>query len=114
MMVYARKGHRIRAGLSLLELMASVTIIGVVAYVIVPRLGDSGSIAKREACRVNCEIINVQAALWKRATGGWPTSNLGTIGSDSAYFPEGLPICPVDGTSYTIDTTNGEVIGHTH
>lgn len=103
-----------RKGLSLLELMAAVTIIGVLAYMVVPRLGEGSSQAKQGACHVNREVINVQTALWRRENGSWPATNLVTIGSDTSYFPEGLPTCPVDGTAYTIDTTDGKVVGHEH
>ena len=40
--------------------------------------------------------------------------NLSDIGANSSYFPDGLPICPVDGSSYSIDTTTLRVNGHTH
>ena len=107
-------GRNARNGISLLELMAAVTIIGVIAYVTVPRLGTGASEAKKEACHVNREIINVQSALWKRDNGTWPSTTLTSIGADVDYFPEGIPRCPVDGSSYTIDTTSGAVVGHNH
>ena len=52
--------------------------------------------------------------LWKRNNGSYPAANLSDIGADTTYFPSGLPVCPVDGTAYTINTTTGLVIGHTH
>jgi len=58
--------------------------------------------------------IEIQAELWRHNTGSWPASNLATIGADVNYFPEGLPICPVDGTPYTIDPLTGLVVGHNH
>ena len=45
--------------------------------------------------------------LWKRNNSSYPAANLSDIGADTAYFPSGLPVCPVDGTAYTIDTTTG-------
>ena len=43
-----------------------------------------------------------------------PLANLSDVGGDINYFPEGLPLCPVDSSAYTIDNTTGLVIGHNH
>ena len=52
--------------------------------------------------------------LWKRNKSSYPAANLSDIGADTSYLPGGLPVCPVDGTAYTINTTTGRVTGHTH
>jgi general secretion pathway protein G len=102
-----------RRGLSLLELLAVITILGVLAALALARYSQTIESGKREACFVNKAEIELQASLWRRMTGGWPATNLSDIESDVDYFPEGLPSCPVDGTSYTIDT-DGRVVGHIH
>ena len=102
-----------RRGMSLLELLASVSILSVLVMVIVPRLGNGGSVAKQTSCEVQCGVIELQAAMWNRAKSGWPNSDLTDIGRDLTYFPEGLPVCPIDGTAYTIDE-NGKIKGHNH
>ena len=38
----------------------------------------------------------------------------GDIGTVDDYFPDGLPTCPVDGTSYTLDATTHFLVGHDH
>jgi type II secretory pathway pseudopilin PulG len=94
--------------------MAALAIIGVLAAVIVPRvLGHYGT-AKRAACLVQRGEIELQVKLWRRHNGSYPAANLSDIGASVMYFPDGAPVCPVDGTAYTIDTTSGLVIGHTH
>ena len=70
--------------------------------------------AKVAACHVYKGDIEIQVELWNHNTGSWPAANLASIGADINYFPEGLPTCPVDGTTYTIDTSTGLVIGHNH
>lgn len=96
------------------ELMAVIAILAVLAAFIIPRVAHHVEDANRNACNTNQGEIELQVQLWRRNTGSFPASDLSDIGSDAAYFPEGLPVCPVDGTSYTIDTTTGTVVGHTH
>ena len=103
-----------RCGMSLLELLACVAILGVLALVIIPRLGDGSKQAEKAACEINREVIQIQASLWKHQKGSFPAANLADIGTSVAHFPEGLPTCPVDGSSYTIDASAGNVIGHVH
>jgi type II secretory pathway pseudopilin PulG len=98
----------------LTELIAVVAILGVLAALIVPRVIGHSDSAERAACFANRAEIELQAKLWQRTHGSFPAANLSNIGADMAYFPQGLPGCPVDGSAYTIDTTNGLVIGHTH
>ena len=105
---------QIKCGFSFTELMAALVIIGVTAALIVPRLIGHHETAKKNACNANQGDIELQVKLWKRNVGTHPVANLSTIGADTNYFPSGLPVCPVDGSAYTIDTTTGLVIGHTH
>ena len=106
--------NRKRTGFSLLELMAVITILAIVAAYTIPRLGTNNVTAKRNACWTNQGEIELQVQLWRRNKGSYPAADLSNIGADTAYFPQGLPTCPADGTTYTIDTTTGLVVGHTH
>lgn len=99
---------------SLMELMAVLAILGVLAAVIVPRLASHQDKGKKSACCASKGDIELQVKLWKRNNSTFPAANLSDIGADVGYFPGGLPVCPVDGTSYTINTTTGRVTGHTH
>jgi len=102
------------AAFSLLELVAVVAMLGVVAAIIIRRVEGHYDTGKTAACHVYLGDIEVQVELWRYNTGTLPASNLATIGADIAYFPGGLPTCPVDGSSYTIDTVTGLVVGHNH
>src|SRR6476660_488570 len=99
---------------SLMEIMAALMILGVLAAVIVPRLSAHQDKGKKSACYANKGDIELQVKLWKRNKSSSPAANLSDIGADTSYLPGGLPVCPVDGTAYTINTTTGRVIGHTH
>jgi general secretion pathway protein G len=100
-------------GFTLLELMAALAIIGVLAMLGWGRMTGGQSESKSAACEAHKGNIEIQAELWRHNTGAWPATNLLNIGGDVNYFPEGLPTCPVDGTAYTIDSS-GRVVGHSH
>lgn len=103
-----------RPGITLLELIITITVLAILAAVIVPRFGGATANAKREACRANCRNLEVQSRLWQRTKGTWPAANLSDLGANSSFMPEGLPTCPVDGSSYSLDGTTHEITGHSH
>jgi prepilin-type N-terminal cleavage/methylation domain-containing protein len=103
-----------RPGLSLLELLAAITILAILAAIILPRFGDHARTAKKRACAVNKGNIEVQSQLWYRTKGAWPATGLSDIGANQTFFPEGLPTCPVDGSTYQLDAITHRVSGHIH
>jgi prepilin-type N-terminal cleavage/methylation domain-containing protein len=103
-----------RYGFTLTELMAALAILGVLAALIVPRVFGHKAVSDCAACAANKADIELQGKLWWRDQGTYPAADLSNIGSNAVYFPSGLPVCPVDGTPYTINTTSGLVTGHTH
>lgn len=97
---------------SLLELLAVVVILGIIAVVVIPRLNFSSVTAKNNACYQNKAELNSAVERFNFNSGALPTdiSDL----NDPAYFPDGLPTCPVDGSAYALDATTKRVTGHTH
>ncbi len=97
--------HR-RGGFSLLEMLAVVTIIGVLAAMIVPRIAISGAEAKKKMCTHRISEVNKGLERYfiekgERATSVDQLTELDT-------FPDGVPSCPLTGDSYKIDS-NGRV-----
>ncbi|MFT7642042.1 MAG: general secretion pathway protein G, partial [Pirellulaceae bacterium] len=78
--------NRRKYGFSLLEMLAAVTILGIVALIIIPRMSGSTDNAKISTCHVNKGNIEVQCQLWFRNKGVWPKSDLSDIGADGDYF----------------------------
>ncbi len=103
-----------RGGYSLLEILAVVAIVAIIATLAVGQFFSSADDAKRNACYINKGEIAVQAQLWFRNKGSWPAADLSDIGSNTAYFPAGVPACPVNGTDYTFDPNTQEIVGHAH
>ena len=109
--VLLRKRH---TGFSLLELVVVITVVGIIAAIVLSRISGNTLDAKKKSCYMNKGMIEVEAQIWYRNKGTWPATNLSDIKVDTNYFPSPLPTCPVDGTSYTIDATTHQVVGHTH
>ncbi len=101
-----------RQGFSLLELMAVVTIIGILVVIVITRIVDSTDAAKEKTCYHNRSQINSALERFAVTTGNLPTaiSDVGTI----EYFPGGIPICEVTGSAYSLNTTTHHVDGHTN
>jgi len=103
-----------RTGATLLELLVVVIIIGVIAGVAIARTTAKSLDTKRNTCYVNMRNIEVQAQLWYREQGAWPSADLSDLVGNRTFFPDGRPVCPVDGSAYLLDSTSHRVVGHTH
>jgi type IV pilus assembly protein PilA len=103
-----------RRGWTLLELLLVVTVLGVIAAVILPRFSNNATTAKKTACYTLKGRLEVQAQLWRRNKGTWPNPTLSDLAADKNYLPEGLPVCPVDGSAYAFDPVTHRISGHVH
>jgi general secretion pathway protein G len=94
-----------RRGFSLMELLAVVTILGIIAAIIVPRVAVSSDTAKAKVAAHHKATINSAVERWYVEKAVWPAADLSDIGADVNYFPSGLPTNPVDNSAYTINAT---------
>ncbi len=110
------KPGRNRRAFTLIEILAVVVILGILAVVVVPRVLTSSATAKTNACYQNKASINTGIEKWYFEKGSWPADALTDIGADADFFPDGIPVCPVDGTAYAMDPLagNNRVAGHSH
>jgi len=104
-----RQGYK-RSGFSLLELLAVVTILGIIAAIIVPRVTVSSDNAKQKVRDHHKATINSAVERFYVNTGGWPADDLSDIGADISYFPDGIPNNPVDDSAYVLNTTTKRVL----
>jgi len=100
-----------RGGLSLLELITVVTIVGIIAAVVLPRIGRQGQMAKKNACHQYRADLNSAIERYYFDHNVWPS--LSDV-EHPDYYSETIPTCPVDHTTYTLDSTTHRVAGHDH
>jgi general secretion pathway protein G len=104
------KKHR-HGGFSLLELLAVVVILGIIALVIVPRIDFSSTAAEENACLQNRAEINAAVERYSFENGSLPSA-LADLNTPTC-FPDGIPNCPMSGNAYTLSPATGRVTGHT-
>lgn len=94
---------RREGGFTLIEVLAVVVVIGIIAAIALPRFLGVKSDAETKSCKGNLASINLQIERYYIANGSWP-SKLTTITKGTDYFPDGEPSCPGTGT-YSMSTT---------
>ena len=99
-------------GVTLIELMIVVLILGALAAVSLPRISGNTAQAANTICETNVKIINDQIELYKLNTGSYPAS-LKILLNDPDYFPDGPPECPFE-ESYRMLKSTGRVKKHLH
>jgi prepilin-type N-terminal cleavage/methylation domain-containing protein len=102
----------LRRAFTLLELLAVVVILGIIAALILPRVVVPSDAAKESCCLHDRTEINISTERYYIHTGNWPANDLSDIAADPDYFPDGLPTCPVSGQPYRLDPTTHRVVGH--
>ncbi|QDS99350.1 competence type IV pilus major pilin ComGC [Adhaeretor mobilis] len=103
-----------RRAFSLLELLAVVTIIGILAGIIVPRASVSSHNAAVKTCSHNRAQLNSALELYNLENGSFP-ADLATL--EPTHFPSGIPTCPVSGNAYQLDVAGERIdshVGETH
>jgi prepilin-type N-terminal cleavage/methylation domain-containing protein len=112
-----RKNNRKRrsSGFSLLELLAVVTILGIIAVVVIPRISVSAGTAKANAAAQSQAEINSAIERYYFDTGSFPT-DLATLFGSATYFPDGAPKNPYTGvaaaTEWTFNGTTNRCTGY--
>lgn len=99
-----------RGGLSLVELIIVVTIIAALATYAMVRFSLAADTAAEKACNHNVTQINSASERYAIVNDAFPSDITDLEIND--YFPEGVPTCPVSGTSYSLNSTTHRVDGH--
>ena len=91
-----------QAGFTLIEILLVVILISILAAIVIPRFAVSTKRAQVQSCEMNRAIINKQVEMYFFTEATWPEDSLADIRTNVNYFPDGIPTCPVDLTSYTL------------
>jgi prepilin-type N-terminal cleavage/methylation domain-containing protein len=103
---------RSRKGLTLVELLIVVIILGALAAIAIPRITTSTYTAKVNACTTNIDTQNTAIEMYNIDHSAWPAA-LSDVDGNTVYFPDGTPTCPF-GTAYTWSATTHRVNVHSH
>jgi prepilin-type N-terminal cleavage/methylation domain-containing protein len=95
-----------RKGLTLIELLIVVIILGALAAIAIPRMSQNSANAKLRACQSNIATMNTQIEAYYSDNEEWPV--FATLVADANYFPDGAPSCP-SGGNYTMSATTYRV-----
>ena len=105
---------RSKRGVTLIELLIVVLILGALAAIAIPRLTQSADNAKKNACKTNIDLINSQIELYAAENDGTYPANLTVITDTTSYFPDGAPKCPVTDANYPSTLVNNRVDDSAH
>ena len=110
------KGAKMRNknGVTLVELLIVVLILGALAAIAIPRLTQSADTAKKNTCATNIDIINSQIELYAAENDNIYPANLEVITNSITYFPDGPPQCPVTDANYPSALVNNRVDRSAH
>lgn len=107
-----RPSRRAPRAFSLLELMAVIVVIGIIATLIIYRIAPATDFAKTQSCFHNRSEINAAIERWYIDKNTWPATDLSDLAADTSYFPSGITSCPVTGSAYTLNAITKRVEGH--
>jgi general secretion pathway protein G len=105
------RNSALNRGLSLLELMLVVVLISIIASIVMVRISESSDTAKCKACLHNRAELNSAIERYGVSNSSYPTALTDLVAPD--YFPQGIPVCPVTGGAYSMNSTTYRIDGHT-
>ena len=78
-----------RKGLTLIELLIVVIILGALAAIAIPRISTSSRTAKQNACNTNVDTLNTAIEMYKIDNGSYPSA-LTDVTGDPNYFSSNI------------------------
>jgi general secretion pathway protein G len=94
--------YKNESGFSLVEVLLVIILVSILAAIAIPRFSIGSKQAKIQSCEMNRAIVNTSTEVYYFTEGTWPLDSLADIKTNMNYFPDGIPTCPVDQTSYAL------------
>lgn len=102
--------HRSQSvGISTIELLAIAAVIGVILFLLIPRLTTTDEAARAQLNARHKAVINAAVERFYVENGRWPVEDLSDLAMDTSCFPDGLPENPLSGSHYKLDVTTHRV-----
>ena len=106
-----KRSQKTTGGFTLLELLAVVTIIGILAATVMSRISTQAYDAKKKCCLQYKRDMNAALERYHFDHGTYP-AQLDDLCPD--YYPDVLPVCPITNQAYDVDSLNHWIQGHNH
>jgi len=105
-----------RRGITLLEVLLALLILGLVAAAAIPHFVYSSE-ARVTECRSNAALLNAAIEQYTAQLSGRPPASLPElqklVDADKERFPNGMPRCPY-GQPYDYEPASGRILTHRH
>jgi prepilin-type N-terminal cleavage/methylation domain-containing protein len=104
-----------RAGFSLIEVLLTILIIGILGGMVTAKIYYSKLSAEKEACKSTGAALNAQIEFYRAQEGMWPNSMNDLLYAQQSHvkYVEQLPTCPF-GDTFSFNTTSHRVNYHVH
>ena len=109
--------YKNKKGVTLIELLIVVIILGALAAIAIPRISASAHNARKNACYTNVDILNSQLEMYAADNDGDYPADLADLTADANYFPDPAPTCPITEATYPDALTADNRVNassHTH
>lgn len=96
------------------QLLLIALILTVLSVIFLPQMAHTVQKAKQADCEKNIDTINSAIERHNADNGAYPATLADVIGTDlvrTAYFPDGVPQCPLGGT-YIMDADYSVTCSH--
>lgn len=94
-----------------IDLLIVVLFLIMISAIAIPWISDSATKAKANACYTNIDVLNSAIEMYNNKTGSYPKV-LSEVTDNKAYFPDGVPVCPVDGNPYPDELTPTDMVDY--
>lgn len=108
-----RMPSRRTSGLTVLEIVLALVVLSALAAATMSYVRQPAETVKREACNLRVGQLNTLILQYQADNRSLPSTNLSQL-STARYLGATLPVCPVDGRPYVLDTRTGQVVPHGH